>query len=251
MPAPPTQPDTLKPKTVMTIRLPALLSCAVLMLTACTEPPKPVAEAASTPASAPASMSASAASCAASDPATAASASVPTVAALQSVAVDEGIGGDFTLTAADGRPFALSSLNGKAVILAFGYTNCPDVCPTELVTYSEAVNLLGETGKEVAAVFVSVDPERDTPALIGRYVRQFHPDFIGLTDAPDGRALEAVKRQYRVVSAKSHVKSDRLYNVDHSAGAYLVDKNGRTVLFAPYGIEAPQLADDLRRVLAM
>lgn len=189
-------------------------------------------------------------------PAASAAASVTapaaTTAAVKSTLIkDEGFGGDFTLTGPDGKPFSLSSLKGKAVILAFGFTNCPDVCPTELFIYNEAIGQLGEQGKDVAVVFVSVDPERDTPDLIGRYARQFNPDFIGLTDQPGGSQLPLVKQQYRIVSAKTEIKSDTLYNVDHTAGAYLIDKNGRTVRFAPYGIEAPQLAEDLKAVLAL
>lgn len=215
----------------MTPRLPAGLFCCAL-LAACGNP------AAQHTVAAPAASG------------TPAPASAAPAAVLRSAPVDEaGFGGDFTLTGADGQAFSLGSLKGKAVVLAFGFTNCPDVCPTELFIYSETLSLLGSRADEVAVVFVSVDPERDTPELVGRYVRAFHPGFIGLTDEADGKRLQAVKRQYRVVSAKSDIKSDRLYNVDHSAGAYLLDKTGRTVLFAPYGIEAPQLAEDLKTLL--
>lgn len=160
----------------------------------------------------------------------------------------EGIGGDFTLTDGSGRPFELSSLKGKAVILSFGYTHCPDVCPAELLTYSDVLKQLGSGAEQVAVVFASVDPERDTPELIGRYVRQFHPDFIGLT-AVKGQDLPLVKQQYRVVSAKAQQQSDKVYLVDHSAGAYLIDKNGETAVFEPYGSTARQIADDIRILL--
>lgn len=170
-----------------------------------------------------------------------------TVFAGTDVRKDE-LGGDFTLTDGTGKPFQFSSLKGKTVILAFGFTHCPDVCPTELVVFSEAVKQLGDLGKQVAVVFVSVDPERDTPDLIGRYVRQFHPEFIGLT-ATDSQSIDSVKKQYRIISAKTEVKSATAYNVDHTSGAYIVDKNGKTVLFEPYGLTATQIADDLRAVL--
>lgn len=162
----------------------------------------------------------------------------------------DNLGGDFTLTDGKGQPFSLSSLKGKAVILAFGFTNCPDVCPTELFVYNEAINQLGEQAKDVAVVFVSVDPERDTPDIIGRYATQFNPQFIGLTDTQGGREIALVKQQYRIVSAKTEIKSDTIYNIDHTAGAYIIDKNGHTIYFAPYGIEAPQLAADLKKVLS-
>lgn len=162
----------------------------------------------------------------------------------------DNIGGDFSLTDGKGQTFKLSNLKGKVVILAFGFTNCPDVCPSELFTYNEAINILGNEGKDVEVVFVSVDPERDNPNLIGRYAAQFNPKFIGLTDVNGGRDIALVKQLYRIVSAKTEIKSDTLYNVDHSSGAYIIDKNGDAVYFAPYGIEAPQLAEGIKPLLA-
>ncbi len=160
------------------------------------------------------------------------------------------LGGDFTLTDGNGKPFSMSSLKGKAVILSFGFTHCPDVCPTELLTYSDTLKQLGDQAKDVAVVFVSVDPERDTPELIGQYVKQFNPNFIGLTDTGGGAELALAKQIYRIVSAKTEIKSDTVYNVDHSSGAYLLDKNGKAVVFARYGMEAPQIAADLKKILA-
>ena len=160
------------------------------------------------------------------------------------------IGGDFTLTDGTGKPFAMSSLKGKAVILSFGYTHCPDICPTELLTYKDTLAQLGEQAKDVAVVFVSVDPERDTPELIGQYVKQFHPDFIGLTDTQGGNDIALAKQLYKIISAKSEVKSEKLYNVDHSSGTYLLDKQGNAAIFEPFGAEAPQIAEDIRKLLA-
>lgn len=160
----------------------------------------------------------------------------------------EQLGGDFTLTDGDGKPFTFSSLKGTVVILAFGFTHCPDVCPTELLVYSDALKQLGTQADDVAVAFVSVDPQRDTPDLIGRYVRQFHQKFIGLT-ATGSQDIESVKKQYRIISAKTEVKSATAYNIDHTSGAYIVDKNGKVVLFAPYGLNAEQIAGDLRSVL--
>lgn len=160
------------------------------------------------------------------------------------------IGGDFTLTDSKGQPFSMSSLHGKAVILSFGFTNCPDVCPTELLSYSDALKQLGDQAKDVAVVFVSVDPERDTPELIGRYATQFHPDFVGLTDTSGGRDLAFAKQLYNIVSAKTEIQSDTIYNVDHSSGAFLLDKQGNAAIFEPYGSEASQIAADLKTLLA-
>ncbi|UOO77564.1 SCO family protein [Neisseria sp. Dent CA1/247] len=160
----------------------------------------------------------------------------------------EDIGGDFALTDGDGKLFHIKDLKGKAVILSFGYTHCPDVCPTELLTYSDTLKQLGDEAKDVAVVFVSVDPERDTPELIGKYVKQFNPSFIGLT-ATEGQDLPLIKQQYRVVSAKAQQQSEKVYLVDHSAGAYLLDKNGEVAVFEPYGSTAQQIADDIRILL--
>lgn len=160
----------------------------------------------------------------------------------------EDIGGDFTMTDGDGKPFSLSSLKGKVVILSFGYTHCPDVCPTELLTQNDALKQLGEQAKDVAVVFASVDPERDTPELIGKYAKQFNPQFIGLT-VTEGQSLPVIKQQYRVVSAKAGQQSDTVYLVDHTAGSYLIDKNGEVAVFSPYGSSASQIADDVKILL--
>ena len=178
---------------------------------------------------------------------------VDNVSAVSSVGADirgDNLGGDFTLTDGNGKPFSISSLKGKVVILSFGFTHCPDVCPTELLTYSDTLKQLGEQAKDVAVVFVSVDPDRDTPELIGQYVKQFNPDFIGLTDTKGGRDIALAKQQFRIVSAKTEIKSDALYNVDHTSGAYLLDKNGKAAYFERYGAEAPQIATDIRKLLA-
>lgn len=158
------------------------------------------------------------------------------------------LGGEFTLTDSNEQPFSLSGLKGKVVILAFGFTHCPDVCPTELLTYNDVLNQLGEQDKEVAVVFVSVDPERDHPKLIGQYAKQFNPNFIGLT-ATGNQQIALVKQQYRVVSAKTEIKSDTAYNIDHTSGAFILDKNGDVVLFERYGLTAEQIANDVRAVL--
>ncbi|ATD64466.1 SCO family protein [Neisseria weixii] len=161
----------------------------------------------------------------------------------------EDIGGDFEMTDGDGKPFKLSDLKGNVVVLSFGYTHCPDVCPTELLTYSDTLKQLGDDAKNVKVVFASVDPERDTPELIGKYAKQFHPDFIGIT-ATEGQALPLIKQQYRVVSAKVNQKEDSTnYLVDHTSGAYLIDKEGEVAIFSPYGTEPDAVAADIRTLL--
>lgn len=161
----------------------------------------------------------------------------------------EDIGGDFEMTDGEGKTFKLSDLKGKVVILSFGYTHCPDVCPTELLTYNDTLKQLGGDAQNVKVVFASVDPERDTPELIGKYAKQFNPDFIGIT-ATAGQALPVIKQQYRVVSAKVNPKEDSgTYLVDHTSGAYLIDKNGEVAVFSPYGSEPEAIAADIRTLL--
>lgn len=161
----------------------------------------------------------------------------------------EDIGGDFEMTDGDGKPFKLSDLKGNVVVLSFGYTHCPDVCPTELLTYSDTLKQLGDDAKNVKVVFASVDPERDTPELIGKYAKQFNPEFIGIT-ATEGQALPVIKQQYRVVSAKVNQKEDSTnYLVDHTSGAYLIDKEGEVAIFSPYGSEPDAIAADIRTLL--
>ena len=162
----------------------------------------------------------------------------------------DNIGGDFTLTDGEGKPFALSSLKGKVVVLSFGYTHCPDICPTELLTYSDTLKQLGDEAKNVAVVFVSVDPDRDTPELMKQYVKQFNPAFIGLTDTQGGNEIALAKQQWRIISAKADIKSEKLYNVDHSSGTYLLDKQGNAAYFERFGAEAPQIAADIKKLLA-
>ena len=158
------------------------------------------------------------------------------------------IGGDFTLTSGDGKPFSISSLKGKIVLLTFGYTNCPDVCPASLLTYSEVIDQLGEQAKDVAVVFVSVDPERDTPEVIDKYVKTFNKNFIGLTATGD-QSIPVVKQQYRVVSSKSQEQSADIYLIDHTAGTYVLDKEGNTVLMENYGRTSTEIAADIKKLL--
>lgn len=161
----------------------------------------------------------------------------------------EDIGGDFEMTAGDGKPFKLSDLKGNIVLLSFGYTHCPDVCPTELLTFNDTLKQLGDDAKNVKVVFASVDPERDTPELIGKYAKQFNPEFIGIT-AVEGQNLPIIKQQYRVVSAKVNQKEDNTnYLVDHTAGAYIINKEGEVAVFEPYGSAPEAIAADIRTLL--
>ena len=159
------------------------------------------------------------------------------------------LGGELALTDGQGKSFSLQQVAGKVVLLSFGYTHCPDVCPLSLITYRDVMLQLGEQAKETVVVFVSVDPERDTPELLGKYVKQFHPDFIGLTDTTGGQNIKEIKQQYKVISAKAQQQSDKVYLVDHTAGTYILNQQGKAVIFEPYGKTAAEIADDVRILL--
>ena len=233
--------------------IPALIA-SVFALAACDQAannaPAPSAPAAASSNASAASQTSEAAS-AASSASEAASATAPKADGSMSTDIrKDNIGGDFTLTDGEGKPFALSSLKGKVVVLSFGYTHCPDICPTELLTYNDTLKQLGDEAKNVAVVFVSVDPDRDTPELMKQYVKQFHPDFIGLTDTTGGNDIALAKQLWRIISAKADIKSEKLYNVDHSSGTYLLDKQGNAAYFERFGAEAPQIAADIKKLLA-
>lgn len=233
--------------------IPALIA-SVFALAACDQAannaPAPSAPAAASSNASAASQTSEAAS-AASSASEAASATAPKADGSMSTDIrKDNIGGDFTLTDGEGKPFALSSLKGKVVVLSFGYTHCPDICPTELLTYNDTLKQLGDEAKNVAVVFVSVDPDRDTPDLMKQYVKQFNPAFIGLTDTQGGNEIALAKQQWRIISAKADIKSEKLYNVDHSSGTYLLDKQGNAAYFERFGAEAPQIAADIKKLLA-
>ena len=231
--------------------IPALIA-SVFALAACDQAannaPAPSAPAAASSNASAASQTSETASAASSTAEAASQASATAPKADGSMSTDirkDNIGGDFTLTDGDGKPFALSSLKGKVVVLSFGYTHCPDIC-----TYNDTLKQLGDEAKNVAVVFVSVDPDRDTPELMKQYVKQFNPAFIGLTDTQGGNEIALAKQQWRIISAKADIKSEKLYNVDHSSGTYLLDKQGNAAYFERFGAEAPQIAADIKKLLA-
>ncbi len=156
---------------------------------------------------------------------------------------------DFALTDPEGRVFRLSEQRGHPVLLFFGYTFCPDVCPTELGTWRRVRDLLGEDAERVRFVFITVDPERDTPEKVGKYVRSAgHESFIGLTGGRE--ELEQVWSDYNVYVRKEEPQQPGgYYAVTHSALTYLVDPDGRLLVLYSFGTKAEDIAADLRRIL--
>ena len=154
---------------------------------------------------------------------------------------------DFQLTDHDGRPRTLKDFRGKAVVVFFGYTHCPDVCPTTLSEIAEAKRLLGPDGAKVQGVFVTVDPQRDTPEMLKAYMANFGPDFVALRGTPE--QLAAVAKEYKIYYKKVDGKTPDSYTMDHSAGSYVYDPQGRVRLYTRYGTGPEALAADLKILL--
>lgn len=154
---------------------------------------------------------------------------------------------DFRLTDHNGKPRSLADFRGKAVVVFFGYTHCPDVCPTTLADLAQVMRLLGKDAERVQVLFITVDPERDKPELMAQYVPTFHPSFLGLHG--DAQATAQAAGAFGVTFQKQPTSSG--YNMDHSAGTFLIDPQGRVRLLAPYAQRADWLAEDIRLLLAL
>jgi protein SCO1/2 len=157
------------------------------------------------------------------------------------------IGGPFALNDHQGRLRSLEQFRGKVVVLFFGYTHCPDVCPTTLFELKQAMSRLGPRADQVQVVFVTVDPERDTPEVLRQYVPSFDPRFLGLTGTPE--AIRQVTQRYKVYYARSSDNSMENYTVDHMAGSYILDRQGKIRLFVNYGAGAEVFVHDLGLLL--
>lgn len=155
---------------------------------------------------------------------------------------------DFALTDHNGQARTLKNFQGKVVVMFFGYTQCPDVCPTSMTELAAVKKLLGQDGDKVQGLFVTVDPERDTPEIMKAYMANFDPSFLALYAAsPD--QLAAVAKDYKVYYKKVEGKTPTSYTMDHSAGMYIYDTQGRLRLYSRYGSGAGALADDIRLLL--
>lgn len=156
-------------------------------------------------------------------------------------------GGDFTLESAGG-PVSLSDFRGKVVLLFFGYTRCPDVCPTALYSMAKTLRMLSDKELDgVAALFVSVDPERDTPGQLADFVKYFHPKMVGLTGSPS--AIRRVADLYGVTYRSVDLGDGGDYGVEHSAETYLIDRSGALRYVFPYQTAPNMMAEAVRLVL--
>jgi len=155
-------------------------------------------------------------------------------------------GKELNLTDHDGKPRTLADFRGKVVTVFFGFTHCPDVCPVTLAEMAQVVRELGPDGSRVQVLFVTVDPERDTQQVLKQYVPSFNPAFLGLYG--DAEATARVAKEFKIYYRKQPAK-DGHYSVDHSAGTYILDPQGRLRLFAQYGAGAPAILHDIRILL--
>ena len=157
-------------------------------------------------------------------------------------------GGGFSLRDTGGAKRALADYRGKVVVLYFGFMNCPDVCPTTLAALRQAMIVLGPDAERVQVLFVTVDPERDTPALLEQYVKSFDLRFGGLTGSLE--EITAAAKQFKIFFAKSAGKAPGTYSVDHSTQAYLIDPAGRARIFHKHDATPADFAQDIRTLLA-
>lgn len=148
----------------------------------------------------------------------------------------------------DGTPRTLADWKGKVAVVFFGYTQCPDVCPATMVEIAEARKALGADGDKLQAIFVTVDPERDTPEILKAYMANFGPNAIGLRGSPE--QLAAAAKEFKVIYAKVPGKTAGSYTMDHSAAAFVFDPQGRVRLYVPYGSDPLKLAADVKTLLA-
>ncbi|MCO5097600.1 MAG: SCO family protein [Rhodocyclaceae bacterium] len=155
---------------------------------------------------------------------------------------------DFALTDHNGKPRTMADFRGKAVVIFFGYTQCPDVCPTTMTGMAEAMKLLGEDASKVQVLFVTVDPERDTPQLLAQYVPVFNPSFLGLY--ADAQTIARTAQEFRIFYKKQPGSTPTTYTVDHTAGSYVYDPQGRLRLYIKHGEKPEVIAKDLRLLIA-
>ena len=154
-------------------------------------------------------------------------------------------GKELALTGHDGKPRTLADFRGKAVVLFFGFTHCPDICPTTLADAAAAIRKLGKDAERVQVLMVTVDPERDTPEVLAKYVPAFDPSFLGLYG--DAAATQRAAKEFRIFYEKR--KAGDSYSVDHSGQSYVIDPKGRLRLFVRHDRIAQDLAEDLRILL--
>jgi len=153
-----------------------------------------------------------------------------------------------SLPDASGQPRTLGDFKGKVTVVFFGYTQCPDVCPTTMAELAQVKKSLGADGDKLQAVFVTIDPERDTPEILKSYMASFDPAFVALRGTPE--QTQATAKEFKVYFAKVSGKAEGSYTMDHSAGAFIFDTKGKVRLFERYGAGADGLTADVKALIA-
>ena len=153
-----------------------------------------------------------------------------------------------SLSDQDGRARSLAEFKGKVVVVFFGYTQCPDVCPTTLAELAEVKRSLGADGERVQGIFVTVDPARDTALLLKAYLNSFDPSFVALRGSEE--QTKAMAKEFKIFYAKVPGKTPESYTMDHTAASFIYDTQGRVRVFSRYGSGAQALADDIKILLA-
>ena len=154
---------------------------------------------------------------------------------------------DLKLTDHTGQVRTMADFRGKAVVVFFGFTQCPDVCPTSMTTLAEVKRLMADQGQKLQVLFITVDPERDTLPLLKEYMTNFDPSFLALR--PEPTELKAVADSFKIYYRKAEGSTPTSYTMDHSAGKYVFDTNGAVRLFSSYGTEPAVIAEDILALL--
>lgn len=154
---------------------------------------------------------------------------------------------DFALTDHTGAKRTLADYRGKVTVVFFGFTQCPDVCPTTMADMAQVKQKLGSAGDKLQVIFITVDPERDTQQLLAQYVPNFDPSFVGLHGTPED--IQRTAREFKVFYQKVTGKTATSYTMDHTAGSYVFDKEGRVRLFLKHGQGVDPIVSDLQRLL--
>lgn len=160
------------------------------------------------------------------------------------------IGGPFSLVDQTGKTVTDQDFRGRYMLVFFGFTHCPDICPAELQVMAQSLEDLGPKSEKVVPIFITLDPERDTPEVVGEYVKNFGPRFVALTGSP--QAIAEAAKAYKVTFSKfvpEGEDNNQNYSIDHSAIAYLMGPNGKYVAHFPYGTPVAKMTETLRRYL--
>jgi protein SCO1 len=156
-------------------------------------------------------------------------------------------GGDFVLTDHHGNQHHFKDYVGKTVVLFFGYTHCPDVCPTTLSDLAKAMKLLGAKADKIQVLFVTLDPERDTQDVLAKFVPSFDPRFVGLYGSP--QQIEQAAKTFKVFYEKQASDGKLGYTIDHNAGSFVFDKQGKVRIYFKFGQKPDEMVSDLNQIL--